>query len=93
MYFLFVLVVCVLSLSTLFKEKCCSLEKDIYNTYGYMDIHQQYSSTIYELAFQKRHLYIFLVLVYVHTENCIQNMVVIHHLDCLSSSFLQVMSS
>ena len=38
---------------------------------------------IYELAFQKGHLYIFLVLVYVHTEHGLQNLIVTHHLDCL----------
>ena len=38
MYFLFVLVICLLSLSTLFKEKCYSLEEDIYNTYRHSEI-------------------------------------------------------
>ena len=66
MYFLFVLVICLLSLPTLFKDKCYSLEDDIYNTYKQL---MKYSSTIvYELAFRKLQLYIFLVLVDVRTE-------------------------
>ena len=38
MYFLFVLVICLLSLSTLFKDKCYSLEEDIYNAYRHSEI-------------------------------------------------------
>ena len=38
MYFLFVLVICLFSLPTLFKDKCCSLEEDIYNTYKHSEI-------------------------------------------------------
>ena len=34
-----------------------------------------WSTIVNELAFQKRHLYMFVVLVYVHTENCIQHLV------------------
>ena len=37
-YFLFVLVICLLSLSTLFKEKCYYFEEDIYNTYRHSEI-------------------------------------------------------
>ena len=38
MYFLFVLVVCLLSLSALFKDKCYSLGEDIHNTYKHSEI-------------------------------------------------------
>ena len=38
MYFLFVLVICLLSLPTLFKNKCYYLEEDTYNTYKHSDI-------------------------------------------------------
>ena len=38
MHFLFVLVVCLLSLPTLFKDKCYFLGEDVYNTYKHSDI-------------------------------------------------------
>ena len=41
MYFLFVLVIYLLSLPTLFKDKCCALEEDIYNTYKHSEIINQ----------------------------------------------------
>ena len=82
-----VLVICLLYLPTLFKDKCYFLEDAIPKTT------LKYSSTmVYEIVFLKLQLYMVLVLVYVHTENCKQNPFVTHHLSCLSSSFLQVMS-
>ena len=87
MSFVIVLVVC-LSLPTLFKDKYCSLEDDIYNTYKHSEI---FINNNMRISFLKIQLYIFLVFIYVNIEHFIQNLVVTHHLVCLSSS-LQVMS-
>ena len=38
MYFIFVLVICILSLPTLSKDKCNSLEDDISDTYKHSEI-------------------------------------------------------
>ena len=83
MYFLFVLVfVYYLCLHCLRKNAILSRKISIIHINTL-----KYSSTIvYELAFRKRQLCIVLVLVYVRTDNCIKNLVVTHHLDCLSSS-------
>ena len=89
MYFLFVLVVCLLSLPILFKDKCYSLEDDIYKTYKHSEI---FINNSIRISFSKTPALHLSCLGLCTHRNCIQNLVVTHHLTCLSYIFLQVMS-
>ena len=93
MYFIFVLVICLLSLSTLFKDKCYSLDEYIYSIYIYRHSEIFINNSI-RISFSKTPALHFSCLAwFMYTQKIeIVDLAVTHHLGCLSSSFLQVMS-